>query len=530
MTTETWTMGKSFLRTARRLPDRIALDLADSTWTYARLLDKGSAIAATLQRERPDPDPQLTALFSTPSATHFAGVVGALLAGTGFVPLDCRLPVARTRLILELSLADAIVVDAAATSQLTALLKGLDRRMVIVMPDEPSTSEASASLPNHQVVAADRLADSTEWRPVEVAPESLAYLMFTSGSTGKPKGVMISHRNVDHYVRCITRFYELSESDRFSQLNSLGFDMSIFDFAIPWEIGGTVCGPRKEHALSCVRYVNDLGLTVWFAVPSKGIAAKQLGQLAPGVMPTLRISMWAGEALPLDLMDAWSVAAPNSVLDNHYGPTEATVTCTVYRYDPQRSAGEAEYGVMPIGEPYPGMNARVLDEQMLLVGPGEIGELVMVGPQVATGYWHDPERTAEAFIRDPVSGEHAYRTGDLVRMPTEGRPIPYLGRRDFQVQVLGGRVELFEVEAALREATGADVAVAMGWDERAATASYLVAFISAEEVNVNAVRSRLHEVLPSFAVPRRIMAVPHMPLNTNGKVDRKALRAMMETT
>src|SRR4030095_752588 len=108
----------------------------------------------------------------------------------------------------------------------------------------------------------------------------------------------------------------------------------------------------------------DLGLTVWFSVPSRSIAAKRLGQLVPGAMPTPRISTLWGGAIAVDWMDAWSAAAPNSVLDNHYGPTEATVACTVYRYDPLRSSSEAEHGVMPIGEPYPGMTARVLDEQM----------------------------------------------------------------------------------------------------------------------------------------------------------------------
>jgi acyl-coenzyme A synthetase/AMP-(fatty) acid ligase len=184
---------------------------------------------------------------------------------------------------------------------------------------------------------------------------------------------------------------------------------------------------------------------------------------------------------------------------------------------------------MPIGEPYPGMTARVLDEQMRQVNPGEIGELVLVGPQVARGYWHDPERMAEVFSCDPVSGERAYRTGDLVRMPTEGRPITFLGRRDFQVQVHGLRVELGEVEAALRAVTGAEIVVAMGWEERAATASYLVAFVGAEHVDGHAVRSQLLKVLPSISVPRHIVAVPHMPLSVNGKVDRKALRAMMES-
>jgi amino acid adenylation domain-containing protein len=525
-----WTMGKSLVRTASRFPDRVALDLADSTWTYATLLKRAAAVAATLQRERPRPEVPLTAVFGVESTPQFAAVAGAMLAGTGFVPLDCRLPVARTRSILTYSLANALVVDPAAAPQLNELLEGLDRRMVIIMPETSSTYEVPAALSPHRIVAADRLAESTDWQPVDVAPGSLAYLMFTSGSTGKPKGVGISHQQVEHFIRRIIDLYEFDESDRFSQLNSLGFDMSIFDYAIPWEIGAAVCGPREQHAIDSVRYVNDLGLTVWYSVPAKSIAAKQLGQLVPGAMPTLRVSAWCGEALPVDLMDAWSAAAPNSVLDNHYGPTEATVACTFYRYDADRTPADAEHGVMPIGTPYPGMQVRILDEQMRPVAPGEIGELVLVGPQVAAGYWQDPDRTAESFMDDPVSGERAYRTGDLVRQMSEGQPIRFLGRRDSQIQVLGGRVELLEVEAALRTATGADIAVAMGWDERAATASYLVAFVNAKAVDAGAVRAQLRKLLPSFAVPRVIRAVPDMPLNSNGKVDRQALRAMLDAT
>jgi amino acid adenylation domain-containing protein len=529
MTPGTWTMGESFLRTARRVPERIALDLADATWTYATLLEKSSAIAATLQRACPHPAPQLTAIFSTQSATQFAGIVGALLAGTGFVPLDCRLPVERTRQILQLSLAQALIVDATAAPQLTELLCGFDRRLLILLPDASSASEIAENFPNHQIVIAPQMATPAEWHPVAVDPESLAYLMFTSGSTGRPKGVMVCHRNVEHFVRRITQRYALSETDRFTQLNSLGFDLSIMEVPIAWEVGAALCGPRKEHAINSVRYVNDLGITVWVSVPSKSAAAKQLGLLTPGAMPTLRLSAWCGEALPTDLTEAWSIAAPQSICDNHYGPTEATCSCMVYRYDSDHAPADSEHGVMPIGEPYPGMQIRVVDEHLQPVGLGKIGELLIVGPQVALGYWQDSARTAESFICDPESGAPAYRTGDLVRVPAEGKPMTFLGRRDFQLQVLGGRVELGEVEAALRAVTGAEIAIAMGWDERAATASYLVAFVSLASVDVPAVRTRLLQMLPAFAVPRRILAVPNLPLNPNGKVDRKALRAMMET-
>ena len=471
------------------------------------------------------PKPALTAIFGAQTGQQFAGILGALLAGTGFVPIDCRLPAERTRQILELSLAKAIVVDAEAFPLLRGLLQGIERPMTIIIPD---ATGGVAVFPECRVVGGAEMAPAADWEPVEVSQESIAYLMFTSGSTGQPKGVMVTHRNVEHFVREMVRRYAFHEQDRFTQLNSLGFDLCIMEVPVAWEVGATLCGPRKEHAINSVQYVNDLGITVWVSVPSKSVAAMQLGLLRPGAMPGLRVSAWCGEALPVDLMQVWSAAAPHSVLDNHYGPTEATCACMAYRYESGASEAGSEYGVMPIGEVYPGMQAHVFGEDMRPAAPGDVGELILAGPQVAKGYWNDPVRTAEAFIADPVTGAPAYRTGDLVRMPETGQPMTFLGRSDFQLQVMGGRIELGEVEAALRNVTGATTAVAMGWDVVASTARYLVAFVNAPEIDFRALHKKLQEILPAFAVPRRILAVPQMPLNENGKVDRKALRAMME--
>jgi non-ribosomal peptide synthetase component F len=185
------------------------------------------------------------------------------------------------------------------------------------------------------------------------------------------------------------------------------------------------------------RFINDARLTVWFSVPSIAVFMKQLGALKPGKYPGLRVSMFCGEALPVEVAKAWAEAAPHSVVENLYGSTELTIACAYYRWDPARSASESAYGVVPIGEPFPQMSALVVDEALREVKPGEDGELLMTGPQRSLGYWLDPLKTEAAFVRPPGQDEIYYRTGDRVRKPVGNCPMLYLGRLDSQVKILG---------------------------------------------------------------------------------------------
>jgi len=274
--------------------------------------------------------------------------------------------------------------------------------------------------------------------------------------------------------------------------------------------------------------IRDAELTIWFSVPSTAVLLSRLGKLKPDTYPGLRLALFCGEALPQEILEAWSLAAPKAVLENLYGPTEVTIACTAYRWDPMRSPGECELGLVPIGEPYPGMSALVADEALREVAPGEAGELLMGGPQVSLGYWQDPERTATAFVRPPDRDAVFYRTGDRVRRVRPGGPLVYLGRVDNQIKIQGYRVELEEVESVLRDAAGVEVAIAVGWPVNAAGADGIVAFLGAESADLDAVRQRLRQRLPPYMVPRELRLHPVFELNANGKVDRKALRRLLE--
>jgi amino acid adenylation domain-containing protein len=352
--------------------------------------------------------------------------------------------------------------------------------------------------------------------------ESPAYLLFTSGSTGRPKGVLVTHANVRAFLSAVDERFELDPTDRLSHLFDFTFDLSIFDLFAAWEHGACVCCPAESQLLEPSRYARDSRLTVWFSVPSAAMLMRRFGVLKPDAFPELRLSLFCGEALPADLAAAWSAAAPNSVVENLYGPTEATVACTAQGWPPP----PASNGLVPIGEPFGQTIARVVDDALEEVPPGEAGQLFLAGPQVVSGYLDDSDATARAFVTIQGVGR-GYLTGDRVRRAAVDRPLEFLGRLDSQVKVLGHRVELGEVEAALREEAGAD-AVALGWPRTPSGAAGIVAFVADPSLDRVALRQSLGARLPDYMVPRELHLVDDLPLNANGKHDRNALVALLE--
>ena len=198
---------------------------------------------------------------------------------------------------------------------------------------------------------------------------------------------MVAHRNVISFVDYIADRLEVTERDIVSQMFDLTFDLSAFDMFVSWERGACVCCPSQKTLINPVQFIRGNGLTIWFSVPSTVSLMKQMGLLKPGAFPSLRLSLFCGEPLPVSCADAWLRAAPNSILENLYGPTELTIACTSYRWDPERSPAESELGIVPIGFPYRGMNVLVADKDLNEVNPGAEGELLMNGPQMSLGYW-----------------------------------------------------------------------------------------------------------------------------------------------
>jgi len=313
------TMVSGFLRCVQTVGNRPAVEVAGQVLTYVELFQRAAALAAALSENEIRPGPPLTAVFAYRSVTAYAGVLGTLLRGHGYVPLNRTFPVERTRTMLQRSGCRAMIVDSESEKQLSDVLHAMDEPMVVVLPEREGVPDLAERWPLHRFVCASQLPDHRHWRPVTVSPDAIAYLLFTSGSTGTPKGVMVAHRNVRNYVEFVTERFAITAQDRFSQTFDMTFDLSVADMFVAWERGACVCCPSEKTLLNPGRFIKDARLTIWFSVPSMCIFMKRLGALKPATYPQLRVSLFCGEALPVELAKSWACAAPNSIVENLYG-------------------------------------------------------------------------------------------------------------------------------------------------------------------------------------------------------------------
>ncbi|HXM65056.1 MAG TPA: amino acid adenylation domain-containing protein [Terriglobales bacterium] len=516
------------MQSAERFPERPAVFAEGRTLSYHELQGLATRIAATIQAHPGFSQVPLTAVFGYRSPTAFAGVLGALLAGNGYVPLNRTFPPERTEVMFERSECRSIVVDTGSLHQLGQLLDRADAPLLVMLPDALEVREHRERWPRHAFFGFGDLYSSGSWQEPSSTADAIAYLLFTSGSTGIPKGVMVTHRNVTSYLDYMVDRYEITERDRLSQMFDMTFDLSVFDMFMAWERGAYVCCPSQKTLIKPGKFVRDMALTVWFSVPSTVAFMKQLGMLKPRQYESLRLSLFCGEPLPVSSAAAWLEAAPNSILENLYGPTELTISCTLYRWDPILSPSETELEVVPIGYPHPGMNVLVANQNLNEVPPGEEGELLMNGPQMSLGYWKDPEKTAASFVIPPGKSDIYYRTGDRVRRPIGSRPLTHLGRTDFQVKVLGHRVELGEIEAVIRKVSGLEGVIAVGWPVTSSGCSGIEVFLEGEAKEKEWLRKAVASALPEYMVPRGFHFMNRLPRNVNDKFDRKAILKLLE--
>jgi amino acid adenylation domain-containing protein len=358
------------------------------------------------------------------------------------------------------------------------------------------------------------------------AIDAPAYVMFTSGTTGAPKGVAVTRANLLAYLSAIREVAPLAAGARCTQLFDLSFDLSVHDLFHTWCSGGALypMGPGDSDPVAFARRHR---LTSWFSVPSAATMAKRFGSMAADALPDLTLSLFCGEPLSRRLAEDWLAAAPNSRLLNLYGPTEATIAIMAE----DCSSPEDVRGfpaAAPLGRPFLGAEAVVVSGATRLAAWGETGELWLGGPQLAAGYLGNAELTAEKFVSAEFKGCAArrwYRTGDLVER-SRRHGLVFKGRVDDQVKVRGYRVEVLEIEEVLRAAAGTlDVAVVPWPLAENGAADGVVAFVHNSTEAEDQILSRCAKWLPSYMTPSRIHYVDSIPTNSNGKVDRKRLRA-----
>lgn len=512
-----------FFRSLKSDSGRKALELRDLSLSYEQLWNYAGRITACLN-DALEPPEKVVAVLADRSVAAYGGILGVLGSGRGYVPLNPKFPIERTLYMLRASQCATLVVGKECADTLAKLLPQCEKPLRLIIPDD---DWAPADTSAHHVVTAQKLPKAADAIDPAIDGDDTAYLLFTSGSTGVPKGVAVSQSNAVAYMDYAARRFGIHARDRCSQNFDLTFDLSVHDLFTCWDGGATLC-PYPEQTLTPATFVDELALTVWFSVPSVAMFAAKLGMLERGAFPTLRWSLFCGEALSASLAESWQLAASNSIVENLYGPTEATIAISYYRWDSAHSPAECVSGLVPIGWPFDGQQVCVVNEKLEPVPQGESGELCLGGSQVTRGYLNDPEKTARSFVRLKGTGEQPwYRTGDLVRQDKRGC-LYYLGRRDFQVKINGYRVELQEIDLVLRQAAATELAVAIPWPLSEGSASGIVGVLSGSDgTSDSEIIAACEARLPRYMVPNKIVHISQMPLNVNGKIDRGKITEML---
>lgn len=476
------------LEQAAKNPDAIAVQQWDGCVTYRELVDRASAVAIELQRLGVGPESRVGLCCGREPGT-LAGLLGIMLSGGAYVPLDLSHPAARREWVIADAAITVAVVDDAGADALAGNAISLVRD-----PGQPT----GAVPPPHRVTRGNAI-----------------YVLYTSGSTGTPKGVVVSHDNSVRFITASADRFALDETVRSIGFASLGFDVSTLDLFCPLVRGGCVAlvGDNDRMDPARLQHFLEHHKVTWGWLPPA-----ILPLVDPDRLPHLRHVLSGGEPPGAEQVARWGSGQRD--FHNWYGPTETTV-CVVGA----DLAGVWEQA-LPIGYPLEGCFAYILDGDLNLCADGEVGELCIGGGQVARGYLNRPALTAERFVPDPFStmpGGRLYRTGDLVtRDAVHG--IRYLGRQDRQVKISGQRVELGEVETVLRGHPAVMQAVA---DVAEPGRGELIAYLApASAPQLAQLREYCAQRLPAYMIPTRVVALELLPVNSSGKVDLTALRAL----
>jgi amino acid adenylation domain-containing protein len=487
-------------------PDRIAIFFENETWTYRQLSEIAHRIAVELRRRGVSRE-ECVGICVDRSPGAIAAMLGIMRAGGAFVPLDPELPVDRIQFMIE----DANIQHLICDQKYADLCAGIGAAQWMTLESLRSTG----NMPEvHNKVELP-----------DIVPEQLAYVMYTSGSTGKPKGVMIESRALTAYCLADIDVYNVTDADRTLHFSTINFDIAIEEIFPPLLTGSAVVvRPRQRtdshnELSTLIQKYNvtavHLATAYWHEWVDLMVAHHE------HVPTSLRLLIATGEKVSVEHYRRWKNICQHDVQwSNAYGPTEATVSSTVFTPASDWS-GEA----MPIGKPLKRYDAYILDPQGVECKVGELGELMIGGPALARGYLRRPELTEKTFVtwRDAHGGsQKIYRTGDLARWDSDGN-IEFAGRIDHQIKVGSYRIEPGEIEAIINQHSA--VLESLVVHELIENQKYLIAFVatSSSALEVREMATFLRNRLPTYMIPSRYVFVDRFPKTLNGKIDRRAL-------
>ena len=486
---------------AERLPDKTAFAEEGKSVTFRELQSQAKAVATQIIGK---------GLFKKPVVVYMekgvdvlVSFMGAAYSGNFYSPVDVDMPAARVNKILEV-LEPALVITTAALKE---TFESYDYSGGFLLFEEACHGE----IREEQIEAARNKGIDTD----------LLYVLFTSGSTGVPKGVTITHRSVIDYIDWVTETFGITAQDSFGNQAPFYFDNSILDIYSTIKTGATTfIIPKNLFAqpVLLLEYLKEKEINTIFWVPSALIVVAKLKAFRNvDVSETLKRVLFCGEVMPNKQLNVWRKFLPDVLYANLYGPTEITDACTYYIVDREFADDEP----LPIGVPMANTDILVLNEKNEPVTGDEIGELCVRGTSLSMGYYHNPEKTREAFVQNPLNPfvpEIIYRTGDLVKYNEYGEII-YLSRKDFQIKHMGHRIELGEIETAVSSLEEISLCCCL-YDEKR---QRIVLFLEGE-LEKAFINERISGLVPEYMLPGKVICLEKMPINANGKIDRVKLK------
>ncbi len=505
-----------FIHSVNHFADRRALWVNKQYYSYDKLYQLARPIVNWLHTI----NAKRVLIFSQRTLAAYQAIIATLLAGKAYVPLNPTMPMNKNNMMSDLADTDVIIADGKLIKQLNeffSLQSNKTYQLLLLNIDQKSTSHYQ-----HVKVYTQTDCDMTDLQipSLQSTLDDDACLLFTSGSTGVPKGVMLSHGNILSYLRHMITHYHVNQDDHISQMTELTFDFSVQDMFMSWAVGACVYAFPENYFIGLPNFLNDHQITFMTTVPSTIRLLHNMGKLTKNSLPYLRQNIFGGESLTDSAASLWQHAAPNTTIDNVYGPTETTIAYTAYRW--QQPTGSSIRNCIPLGKPFPGQHIKIVNSQFEAVSLGKIGELCLHGSQVINGYWRNVTLSKQKFVKLPNQqgkSVYWYLTGDMVLWDPQNGLI-FKGRVDDQIQIRGYRVEKLDIERVIREIAKTEFVAVIPWPITTdGTIQSVIAFVSDTSLSSASIRKQCRAELPDYMIPKAIYLVNHLPLNVNGKID-----------
>lgn len=491
-------------------PDKVAIVDGTNRYTFAELARYGKRCASLLIQRTAGTSAPIAVFLPKGAATIFADL-GIIYSGNIYSNLDVKSPPQRIKNILTNLQPVLTITSKALLASVVALGVAETEILVIdeVFDDALAIDAAGITARLDRVIDTDPLC-----------------IINTSGSTGTPKGVAMHHRSVIDFMDWVFERLALDGSEVIGSLSPFYFDIYTLELYLSLAKGSTIVVIPDELPMfpaKLVAFLAEMKISFIFWVPTIMVNIANMGLLAAADLSALKKIFFAGEVFPTKHLNLWRKQLPDAQFVNLYGPIEITVDCTYFVVDREFRDDEP----LPIGFPCRNTSILILDEHDQPAADNQPGELCVRGSSLALGYWNDPEKTAKAFVQNPLNKHYPeliYRTGDVVSRNDRGE-ILFLGRKDFQIKHLGYRIELGEIEHVITSIGLVDNACVLYHRERKEITLF---FEAKQQVQPAAIRQGLAGVLPKYMLPTVFRQMEALPRNPNGKIDRSGLSVLLE--